>query len=109
MKSIDAQKLINDWLVEFDVDGRCEFGGFSSNLGPGVRGITYYYPSKKTRILLYAKLSGWRAKCTLWHEFCHHWAFVEYNYTGHQGTFDTLVRKKVWLWLGCALSRCIPI
>nr|DAR01786.1 MAG TPA: SprT-like family protein [Caudoviricetes sp.] len=45
----------------------------------------------------------------LWHEFCHHWAYSVYNYSGHQRTFDKCLRTNKKLWLLGSFSRIIPM
>lgn len=118
MNDEDCKKLLKEWHDEYLGS---EFHnpmwlGFK-DLGNSVRGRTYYwaYPNRDKegrfgKIEMNSRLkSDWRIKATLWHEFCHHWAYAEYEYSSHQGIFDTLVRRKKGLWLLCSLSRLLPI
>lgn len=109
----EIEKFLNVWTKEYCKSGACPiFKGFN-DLGKSVRGRTYYLGNGVLRygmIEMNSRLtSNWRIKATLWHEFCHHWAWTDYTYSSHQGTFDTLVRRKKVLWLLCSLSRCLPI
>lgn len=118
MNDEDCIKLLKTWHKEYlgDSYDYPVWLGFN-DLGKSVRGITYYYTHYMgTSIYRYGRIemnsrlkSDWRIKATLWHEFCHHWTYAEYNYSSHQGTFDTLVRRKKVLWLLCSLSRLLPI
>lgn len=116
----EIQKFLIEWAKEYCNSGVAPvFKGFN-NLGSSVRGRTYfksqYYGRNCQHIVKYGEIemnsrltSNWRIKATLWHEFCHHWAWTDYNYSSHQGTFDTLVRREKVLWILCALSRCFPL
>lgn len=120
MNDEDCQNLLDYWQNKY-IGLKTpfpEFMGFT-NLGETTRGITYYKNKFNGRfepsegwgqIKLNSKLKAeWRIKAVLWHEFCHHWAYSVYNYSGHQGTFDKCLRTDKKLWLLGSLSRIIPM
>nr|DAI70827.1 MAG TPA: hypothetical protein [Caudoviricetes sp.] len=122
MNEEEAQALLNDWHYLYIGMSKVlpEFKGFT-DLGDSTRGITYYhYKYIKNpycpryiywgEIVINSRLkSNWRIKAVLWHEFCHHWAYSVYNYSGHQGTFDKCLRTDKKLWLLGSLGRIIPM
>ena len=107
------------WTKEFIPDYYMPvFSGFK-DLGKSTRGqCAFYGPAygdgiEKPRygvITMSNRLkSDWRIKATLWHEFCHHWEWVETGEHGHGKGFDARVRRKPVLWILCAISRCLPL
>ena len=119
MEVKDARYLLSQWHKEY-----CPyylepiFVGFK-DLGPTTRGRTSFYgrcygdgldSCRFGSITMSNRLkSDWRIKATLWHEFCHHWEWVETGKHGHGKGFDARVRRKLVLWVLCAISRCLPI
>ena len=107
------QFVLNGWHREFldESDHVPMFTGFK-DLGSTTRGRTWFYIRGGKRygaIEISNRLkSDWRIKATLWHEFCHHWEWVETGKHGHGKGFDARVRRKPVLWVLCAISRCLP-
>lgn len=121
MNEEDCQNLLDYWQNEY-IGLKTSFPNFMgfANLGNKTRGVTayrHYLASSKDvmwelwgEIKLNSKLKAdWRIKAVLWHEFCHHWAYSVYHYTGHKGTFDKCLRTNKKLWLLGSLSRIIPM
>ena len=119
MEDNDAKYWLNKWNREFCPDYLTPiFTGFC-DLGPTTRGRTSFYGrcyGNGTDSCRYGKItmsnrlkSDWRIKATLWHEFCHHWEWVETGKHGHGKGFDARVRRKLVLWLLCAISRCLQM
>lgn len=113
ISEVDCQIMLNDWHAKY-VGTKFHYPSFLgySDLGPSIRGITYFncVPTQWGKIKINSRLtSNWRIKAVLWHEFCHHWAYSVYNYSGHQGTFDKCLRTDKVLWLLGSLSRIIPM
>lgn len=122
MNAKEAQALLNDWQYLYIGMSKPfpKFKGFE-DLGETTRGITHFKYKYITNsyhpmyvywgeIRINSRLkSDWCIKAVLWHEFCHHWAYSVYNYSGHQGTFDKCLRTDKVLWLLGSLSRIIPM
>lgn len=121
ISEVDCQLLLNDWQAKYIGDNHHypSFLGYG-NLGDKTRGITYFkggnprYNYSRSpswgEIKINSRLtSDWRIKAVLWHEFCHHWAYSVYHYSGHQGTFDKCLRTDKKLWLLGSLTRIIPM
>ena len=122
MTKDDCQKLLDEWQLKYFPKNKYyhfpTFLGFA-DLGAKTRGITYSKSNVEKKywnrvawgeIKLNSRLrSDWRIKAVLWHEFCHHWAYSVYNYSGHQGTFDDCLRTDKVLWLLGSFSRIIPM
>ena len=121
ISEVDCQIMLNDWHAKY-IGTNYHYPSFIGykDLGDSLRGITYFkggnlnydYTKSPTwgEIKINKRLtSNWRIKAVLWHEFCHHWAYSVYNYSGHQGIFDKCLRTDKLLWLLGSLSRIIPM
>lgn len=121
ISEVECRVLLKEWQEKYIGNHKVypKLLGFA-NLGDKTRGITYfkgsnvYYNGRPDSTWGEIKInkritSDWRIKAVLWHEFCHHWAYSVYNYSGHQGTFDKCLRTDKKLWLLGSLSRIIPM
>ena len=111
--------MLDEWQKKY-IGGKYHYPKYLEfgDLGNSTRGITYYKRetyknfemARWGEIKLNFRLkSNWRIKAVLWHEFCHHWAYSVYNYSGHQGKFDDCLRTDKVLWLLGSFSRIIPM
>ena len=121
--NLNCQAILDMWHDKY-IGNKYRYPTFMgyTDLGDKTRGITYFkqefiygkYTPSITKYWGEIKInkrlnSDWRIKAVLWHEFCHHWAYSVYNYSGHQGTFDKCLRTDKKLWLLGSLSRIIPM
>ena len=79
--------LLQSWNKKYGYPVNVTFDGYTNYMNKDYDGVCYYpsclYDHSRIQLRPFFKGKRFAVKCALWHEFCHHASYCEFDYKGH--------------------------